>query len=79
MKEISKKYTNEVNGLIKDLTSCMTDEGVFGDLDDRGWQLMLRCYKIIQTSNELVTRMSEVLDEQNEKLDKLLILAEKRA
>lgn len=71
MLKTTKKFIEEVDELkgfmIKELGKEMLE-----DIDDNGLLALTKCFKLLNTSEEIMLRQAEMLESMNNKLDRLL-------
>lgn len=71
MFEIAKQYVEEVKEVEKKMFGMMGGEDI-QDMDIESFKLLQSLLKLIDTTNEMQMQSAILMDEMNEKLNKLL-------
>lgn len=71
MKEITKQYVNEVKEVEKSVIEMM-DGSDIQNMDIEMFKFLQTLLRLIDTSNEMVIELGEIMDKMNAKLDFLL-------
>lgn len=71
MKEITKQYVKEVKEVEKSVIEMM-DGSDIQNMDIEMFKFLQTLLRLIDTSNEMVMELGEIMDKMNAKLDLLL-------
>lgn len=71
MNELKAQMSKQIFGLID--IECIDEEEI------ENLKLMKRCYEIMNDSMEYMVEQAEAMDQMNYKMDKILVLLEKRS
>ena len=74
LKYQAEKYVKEFDELKKDFIKLLVDEDLDAliDADPEQIEIAKKCINFIDCSNTLICEMAKTMDDQNEKLDKIL-------
>ena len=74
MVKTTQKMIDETKELEKELIKYMADNEAFDDLDDDELNLLSKMKAMVDTSMKVMLKQAELLEEQNEKINKILEL-----
>lgn len=79
MKEITKKFVEEANELKAICMKAMADESMLMSMDPESLTALQKTMKLLNTSLDYTLEHAEMMDQMNDKLDKLLAHMEKES
>lgn len=78
MKRITNEIIAEIEEIKEIFLKAMAKGDMFTDMEPEGFIALQKCLKLIDKSSELMKEYVEVLESQDNKLDKILVKLEAR-
>lgn len=78
MLETTKKIYEEMDELMNDVISKTFSLDTVSCMNNDDIELMKRSLDLYNSAKKLAIKQAEIIDEQNKKLDKILVLLEKK-